>query len=54
MYKGFSYRDKYLFDSIIGNGGMGEIWKASRMHLGDFCVIKLLRLEKIKNVKLAV
>ena len=53
MYKGFCYRDKYLFDSIIGNGGMGEIWKASRMHLGDFCAIKLLRLEKIKNVKLA-
>ena len=42
---------KYQLDSCIGSGGMGEIYRARRLHIGDTVAVKVLRPDVIENEK---
>ncbi|MBS1791783.1 MAG: SUMF1/EgtB/PvdO family nonheme iron enzyme [Acidobacteria bacterium] len=42
---------KYQLDSCIGSGGMGEIYRARRLNLGDTVAVKVLRPDVIENEK---
>ena len=48
MYRGFSLKG-YLFEELIGAGGMGEIWAAKRISLGDRVAIKVLKVGANSN-----
>lgn len=42
---------RYQLDLCIGSGGMGEIYRARRLHIGDTVAVKVLRPEVIENEK---
>lgn len=42
---------RYQLDSCIGSGGMGEIYRARRLHIGDTVAVKVLRPDVIENEK---
>lgn len=42
---------RYQLDKIIGSGGMGEIYRARRLHIGDTVAVKVLRPDVIENEK---
>ncbi|MEO6725685.1 MAG: SUMF1/EgtB/PvdO family nonheme iron enzyme, partial [Blastocatellia bacterium] len=42
---------RYQLDSCIGSGGMGEIYRARRLHIGDTVAVKVLRPDVIGNEK---
>ncbi|MEK7834085.1 MAG: serine/threonine-protein kinase, partial [Acidobacteriota bacterium] len=42
---------KYQLGSCIGSGGMGEIYRARRLHIGDTVAVKVLRPDVIENEK---
>lgn len=42
---------RYQLDSFIGSGGMGEIYRARRLHIGDTVAVKVLRPDVIGNEK---
>ncbi|MGH9802124.1 MAG: SUMF1/EgtB/PvdO family nonheme iron enzyme [Blastocatellia bacterium] len=42
---------RYQLDLCIGSGGMGEIYRARRLHIGDTVAVKVLRPDVIENEK---
>lgn len=42
---------RYQLDAFIGSGGMGEIYRARRLHIGDTVAVKVLRPDVIGNEK---
>jgi len=42
---------RYQLDDCIGSGGMGEIYKARRLHIGDTVAVKVLRPDVVENEK---
>lgn len=42
---GDTIRDKYQLESLLGEGGMGEVWAARNLTLHAECAIKLVRAE---------
>ncbi len=42
---------RYQLDFCIGSGGMGEIYRARRLHIGDTVAVKVLRPDVIGNEK---
>jgi len=43
---------RYQLDQVIGSGGMGEIYRARRLHIGDTVAVKILRPDVVENEKL--
>ncbi len=42
---------RYQLHSLIGSGGMGEIYRAQRTHIGDTVAVKVLRSDVVSNDK---
>jgi serine/threonine protein kinase len=42
---------RYQLDRCIGAGGMGEIYRARRLHIGDTVAVKVLRPDVVENEK---
>ncbi len=42
---------RYKLEQCIGSGGMGEIYRAKRMHIGDTVAVKVLRPDVVENEK---
>lgn len=42
---------RYKLEQCIGSGGMGEIYRARRMHIGDTVAVKVLRPDVVENEK---
>jgi serine/threonine protein kinase len=40
---------RYQLDECIGSGGMGTIYRARRLHIGDTVAVKILRPEVVDN-----
>ena len=40
---------RYQLESSIGSGGMGEIYKARRLHIGDTVAVKVLRPDVVES-----
>jgi len=40
---------RYQLDECIGSGGMGTIYRARRLHIGDTVAVKILRPEVVEN-----
>ncbi len=40
---------RYQLHSLIGSGGMGEIYRAQRTHIGDTVAVKVLRSDVVSN-----
>ncbi len=41
--------DGYRIDRLIGEGGFGQVWRATRDHDGALVAIKVLHLELIRS-----
>ena len=52
MFNGFVVKN-YEFIRLIGSGGMGEIWSARRVTLGDIVAIKILKTHKYEDLEKA-
>jgi serine/threonine protein kinase len=44
---------KYRLDSILGRGGMGTVYVATRLHIGDTVAVKVLHREFMKDPSIA-
>src|SRR5262245_37287242 len=42
---------RYKLEQCIGSGGMGEIYRARRMHIGDTVAVKVLRADVVEDQK---
>src|SRR5262252_1690293 len=42
---------RYQLSDCIGSGGMGEIYRARRLHIGDTVAVKVLRREVIDSAQ---
>jgi eukaryotic-like serine/threonine-protein kinase len=42
---------RYQLDAAIGSGGMGDIYRARRLHIGDTVAVKVLRPEVVDNAQ---
>ncbi|HZN11864.1 MAG TPA: SUMF1/EgtB/PvdO family nonheme iron enzyme [Blastocatellia bacterium] len=42
---------RYQLDACIGSGGMGEIYRARRLHIGDTVAVKVLRHEVLESAQ---
>src|SRR5262245_3387208 len=42
---------RYKLEQCIGSGGMGEIYRARRTHIGDTVAVKVLRSDVVENEK---
>jgi serine/threonine-protein kinase len=42
---------RYKLEQCIGSGGMGEIYRARRLHIGDTVAVKVLRADVVENEK---
>src|SRR5262245_54626185 len=42
---------RYQLNEFIGSGGMGEIYRARRTHIGDTVAVKVLRSDVVNNEK---
>jgi eukaryotic-like serine/threonine-protein kinase len=40
---------RYRLDALIAGGGMGEVYRATRLHIGDEVAVKVLRHELVDN-----
>ncbi|MBI3426246.1 MAG: SUMF1/EgtB/PvdO family nonheme iron enzyme [Acidobacteria bacterium] len=40
---------RYRLDALIASGGMGEVYRATRLHIGDEVAVKVLRSELVDN-----
>ena len=49
MHTGYRLNNSYVFEKVIGIGGMGEVWSARRSMLGDLVAIKVLKLNSFPN-----
>lgn len=49
MFSGYKLNNSYIFEELIGSGGMGEVWRAKRINLGDKVAIKVLKLSTFKD-----
>ena len=43
--------DKYSLDSLLGEGGMGCVYRARRMHIGDEVAVKVLRRHYVGDAR---
>ncbi len=41
--------ERYRLDSLLASGGMGEVYRATRLHIGDEVAVKVLRSELVDN-----
>src|ERR1700682_3568998 len=44
---------KYRLDSILGQGGMGTVYVATRLHIGDTVAVKILHRQYTKDPSIA-
>jgi serine/threonine protein kinase len=44
---------KYLIDARIGAGGMGTVYRGTRLHIGDAVAIKILHRDTISDIQAA-
>jgi serine/threonine-protein kinase len=44
---------KYRLDAILGKGGMGTVYVATRLHIGDTVAVKILHREFMKDPSIA-
>ncbi|GEM_PF-431287 len=51
MQSGRVLGGRYKLEKCIGSGGMGEIYRARRMHIGDTVAVKVLRADVVENEK---
>jgi len=51
MQSGRVLGGRYKLERCIGSGGMGEIYSARRMHIGDTVAVKVLRADVVENEK---
>jgi serine/threonine-protein kinase len=51
MQSGRVLGGRYKLERCIGSGGMGEIYRARRMHIGDTVAVKVLRADVVENEK---
>ncbi|MGH9836034.1 MAG: SUMF1/EgtB/PvdO family nonheme iron enzyme [Blastocatellia bacterium] len=51
MQSGRVLGGRYKLERCIGSGGMGEIYRARRMHIGDTVAVKVLRSDVVENEK---
>jgi len=49
MLPGYTLKNTYVFEKLIGSGGMGEVWSAKRSTLGDRVAIKVLKLNSFQD-----
>jgi serine/threonine-protein kinase len=49
LYLGRVLGGRYQLDACIGTGGMGAIYRARRLHIGDTVAVKVLRPEVLEN-----
>ncbi len=49
VYTGRVLGGRYQLDECIGSGGMGAIYRARRLHIGDTVAVKVLRPEVLGN-----
>ncbi len=49
-YSGRILGGRYQLDECIGSGGMGTIYRARRLHIGDMVAVKVLRPEVVGDV----
>ncbi len=49
MLKGYKYKELYEFDSVLGQGGMGEVWKVKRLEVGGHAAVKILKHNIFEN-----
>ncbi len=40
---------RYRLDALIASGGMGEVYRSTRLHIGDEVAVKVLRSELVDN-----
>src|SRR6185436_6852622 len=40
---------RYRLDALIASGGMGEVYRTTRLHIGDEVAVKVLRSELVDN-----
>jgi eukaryotic-like serine/threonine-protein kinase len=40
---------RYRLDTLIASGGMGEVYRSTRLHIGDEVAVKVLRSELVDN-----
>jgi eukaryotic-like serine/threonine-protein kinase len=43
---GRTIEHKYRLDSLLGTGGMGAVYQATRLHIGDTVAVKILHPEQ--------
>src|SRR6266498_2314153 len=43
---GRTIENKYRLDSLLGTGGMGAVYEATRLHIGDKVAVKILHPEQ--------
>lgn len=53
MHSGYNLKNTYIFENLIGSGGMGEVWSAKRIELGDRVAIKVLKLSNFQEKEVA-
>src|SRR5262249_30990616 len=52
-FVGQTLEGKYRLDSILGRGGMGTVYVAARLHIGDNVALKILHPEFAKDLSIA-
>ncbi|MCI0391168.1 MAG: hypothetical protein MOB07_20685 [Acidobacteria bacterium] len=40
---GYVIEGKYRIDALLGAGGMGQVYRATRLHIGDAVAVKTLQ-----------
>lgn len=45
--------NKYLIDARLGSGGMGTVYRGTRLHIGDAVAIKILHRDTIVDIQAA-
>lgn len=48
---GVTIEDKYRIDAMLGAGGMGKVYKATRLFIGDEVAIKVLHSDQVVNTE---
>lgn len=51
LHIGRTIEGKYRLDAVIGTGGMGSVYRATRLLIGDLVAIKLLHHESVSGIQ---